>query len=101
MRLLWVRFGKPFIGYTFEDYISTVEEVAGETLEWYWNDCIFTSEPLEFRLNEALAFVGLQMSIFSNGNIQLNVLDDFKAKLQRDKWLATVQVLSVEEEEEG
>jgi predicted metalloprotease with PDZ domain len=99
MRLLWVRFGKPFIGYTLEDYISTVEEVAGETLEWYWNDCIFTSEPLEFRLNEALAFVGLQMSTFSNGNIQLNVLDDFKAKLQRDKWLATVQVLSAEEEE--
>jgi predicted metalloprotease with PDZ domain len=100
MRLLWLRFGKPFIGYTLEDYISTVEEVAGETLEWYWNDCIFTSEPLEFRLNEALAFVGLQMSTFSNGNIQLNVLDDFKAKLQRDKWLATVQVLSAEEEEE-
>jgi predicted metalloprotease with PDZ domain len=99
MRLLWVRFGKPFIGYTLEDYISTVEEVAGETLEWYWNDCIFTSEPLEFRLNESLAFVGLQMSTFSNGNIQLNVLDDFKAKLQRDKWLATVQVLSAEEEE--
>jgi predicted metalloprotease with PDZ domain len=99
MRLLWVRFGKPFVGYTLEDYISTVEEVAGETLEWYWNDCIFTSEPLEFRLNEALAFVGLQMSTFSNGNIQLNVLDDFKAKLQRDKWLATVQVLSAEEEE--
>ncbi|WAC11375.1 M61 family metallopeptidase [Dyadobacter pollutisoli] len=100
MRLLWVRFGKPFVGYTLEDYISSVEEVAGETLEWYWNDCIFTSEPLEFRLNEALAFVGLQMSTFSNGNIQLNVLDDFKAKLQRDKWLATVQVLSLEEEEE-
>ncbi|TLV00268.1 M61 family metallopeptidase [Dyadobacter luticola] len=100
MRLLWVRFGKPFIGYTLEDYIQIVEEVAGESLEWYWHDCIFTAEPLENRLNEALAFVGLQMSTFSNGNIQLNVLDDFKAKLQRDKWLSTSQVLSIEEEEE-
>jgi predicted metalloprotease with PDZ domain len=100
MRLLWLRFGKPFIGYTLEDYIQIAEEVAGESLEWYWNDCILTSEPLESRLNDALAFVGLQMSTFSNGNIQLNVLDDFKAKIQRDKWLGTVQVLTAEEEEE-
>ncbi|MCE6990535.1 M61 family metallopeptidase [Dyadobacter sp. CY323] len=100
MRLLWLRFGKPFIGYTLEDYIQIAEEVAGETLEWYWHDCIYTSEPLETRLNDALAFVGLQMSTFSNGNIQLNVLDDFKAKIQRDKWLETVQVLTAEEEEE-
>ncbi|MCE7062423.1 M61 family metallopeptidase [Dyadobacter sp. CY343] len=100
MRLLWVRFGKPFIGYAIEDYISIVEEVAGETLEWYWKECIFTNEPLENRLNEALSFVGLQMSVFSNGNIQLNVMDDFRGKLQRDKWLTTSQVLSVQEEEE-
>jgi predicted metalloprotease with PDZ domain len=103
MRLLWVRFGKPFIGYTLQDYMSIAEEVAGESLEWYWNDCILTNEPLEFRLNEALAFVGLQMSTFSNGNIQLNVLDDFKAAQQRERWLATSQDeadLQEEDEEE-
>lgn len=99
MKLLWVRFGKPFVGYTLEDYISIVEEVAGESLEWYWDECIFSAAPLEERLNEALAFVGLQMSVFSNGNVQLNVLDDFKAQVQREKWLETVQVLTVEEEE--
>jgi predicted metalloprotease with PDZ domain len=103
MRLLWVRFGKPFIGYTLQDYMSMAEEVAGESLEWYWNDCILTNEPLEFRLNEALAFVGLQMSTFSNGNIQLNILDDFKAAQQRERWLATSQDnadLQEEDEEE-
>jgi hypothetical protein len=100
MRLLWVRFGKPFVGYTLEDYISIVEEVAGGEIGWYWQECIFSAEPLENRLNEALAFVGLQMSVFSNGNVQLNIHDDFKAKLQRDKWLGTLQVLTVEEEEE-
>ena len=100
MQILWVRFGKPFIGYTVEDYQAIVEEVAGEKMDWYWKDCIFTNEPLETRLNEALSFVGLQMTIFSNGNIQLNVQDDFKAKVQRDKWLETRQVLSEEEEEE-
>ncbi|NIJ55536.1 M61 family metallopeptidase [Dyadobacter arcticus] len=102
MKLLWVRFGRPFVGYTLEDYIGIVEEVAGETLEWYWHDCIFTSEPLESRLNEALAFVGLQMSTFSNGNIQLDVLDDFKAMQQREIWLATAQSKTdLEEEDEA
>lgn len=99
MQILWQRFGKPFIGYTIQDYQDIVEEVAGEKLDWYWKDCIFTNEPLETRLNEALSFVGLQMTTFSNGNIQLNVQDDFKAKIQRDQWLETRQVLSDEEEE--
>jgi predicted metalloprotease with PDZ domain len=99
MQLLWLRFGKPFIGYTLQDYIDIAEEVAGESLEWYWQECIFGHEPLETRLNEALSFVGLQMTTFSNGNIQLNVLDDFRAKTQREKWLTSVQVLSEEEEE--
>lgn len=100
MQILWERFGKPFIGYGIGDYKNIVEEVAGEQLDWYWKECIFTNEPLETRLNDALSFVGLQMTTFSNGNIQLHVQDDFKAKIQRDKWLATNQVLSEEEEEE-
>lgn len=100
MQVLWQRYGKPFVGYTVEDYQNVVEEIADEKLDWYWKECIFTNEPLENRLNEALAFVGLQMTIFSNGNIQLNVQDDFRAKIQRDKWLETRQVLSEEEEEE-
>jgi predicted metalloprotease with PDZ domain len=100
MRLLWSRFGKPFVGYTIQDYIDIAEEVAGESLGWYWKDCIYGNIPLDERLNEALSFVGLQMTIFANGNIQLNELDDFKAGLQRDKWLATVQVNPVQSEEE-
>lgn len=92
MRLLWVRFGKPFIGYSLQDYMDIAEEVAGESLDWYWNDCIFTSEPLETRLNEALEFVGMHMSFFENGHIQLNVTEDLHAKAQRDKWLSSVQL---------
>ncbi|WP_310590444.1 hypothetical protein [Dyadobacter sp. NIV53] len=91
MRLLWLRFGKPFIGYTLEDYINIAEEVAGESLEWYWNNCIFTNDPLEIHLNEALTFVGLQMEILNNGTIQLNVLDNFGTNPEREKWLASVQ----------
>ncbi|WP_247232497.1 M61 family metallopeptidase [Telluribacter sp. SYSU D00476] len=98
MRLLWQRFGKPYVGYTLEDYKAIVEEVAEQPLDWYWQECIFTNTPLETRLNEALAFVGLQMTTFSNGNVQLNVLDDARAARQRERWLAPVYILSEEEE---
>lgn len=100
MQILWERFGRPYIGYTLEDYINIVEEVAGEKLDWYWEECIFGNHHLEARLNEMLAFVGLQMTIFSNGNIQLNVHDDAKAEVQRDIWLASVQELDEDEEDE-
>ncbi len=91
MREMWRRFGKPYIGYSLRDYQDLVEEVAGENMDWYWNDCIFTNEPLENRLNEALAFVGLKMTVFSNGNIQLNATDEPRPQLQRNRWLQTVQ----------
>jgi predicted metalloprotease with PDZ domain len=94
MRELWHRFGKPFVGYTYDDYKNVVEEVAEEPLDWYWNECILDATPLEARMNEAMAFVGLQMTTFSNGTIQLNVLDDPRASLQWERWLAPVQILS-------
>lgn len=92
MRQLWTRFGKPFVGYTYEDYKNIVEEVAGEPLDWYWCECIEGTVPLEARLNEALAFVGLQMTTFSNGTIQLNVHDETRAAQQWSRWLAPVAV---------
>ncbi|GAB2763194.1 PDZ domain-containing protein [Rhabdobacter roseus] len=99
MRGLWQRFGKPFVGYTLEDYQHIVQEIAEEPLEWYWQECILGHGPLETRLNEALAWVGLQMTTFSNGNIQLNLLDDPRAARQRERWLASVQ-LAVEKNQE-
>jgi len=93
MRLLWQRFGEPFVGYSYQDYQAVVEEVAGESLNWYWEECIAGTTPLEDRLDEALSFVGLKMTTFSNGNIQLNVLDDARAARQWERWLASVQVL--------
>lgn len=101
MRKMWTRFGKPYIGYSLRDYQDIAEEVAGESLEWYWEECILTNEPLENRLNEALAFVGLKMTIFSNGSIQLNATDELRPKLQRDRWLTTVQETAEDEADES
>ncbi len=99
MRLLWQRYGQPFIGYTLENYIEIVQEIAEEKLDWYWDECIFGNISLEHRLNEVLSFVGLQMSVFSNGNVQLNLHDDARAAIQRDLWLASLQP-DIDEDEE-
>ncbi|AEI48792.1 M61 family metallopeptidase [Runella slithyformis] len=87
MRLMWQRFGIPFVGYSFEDYQAVVEEVAGEPLEWYWKDCILSNTPLENHLNHALSWVGLQMVTFSDGTVHLQELENERAVLQRNKWL--------------
>ncbi|MEZ4900488.1 MAG: M61 family peptidase [Spirosomataceae bacterium] len=89
MRLLWVRFGIPFVGYSMQDYQSVVEEVAGQALPWYWNDCILSKTPLENHLNYALNWVGLQMTTFSDGTVQLQELENERAILQRKKWLSS------------
>lgn len=86
MRLLWERFGKPFIGYSIDDYKQIAEEVAGESLDWYWAECIEGNTPLENRLNEAFAFVGLSLVIEGNyESIQLSVLEEIS--LERQAWL--------------
>lgn len=100
MRTMWERFGKPFVGYTIVDYITIVEELANEKLDWYWSECIFGNQPLEALLNEMLAFVGLQMSVFSNGNVQLNVTDDAKGERQRNRWLTGFYDEDEEDEDE-
>ncbi len=90
MRQLWTNFGIPFAGYSLEDYRRVVEEVAGQPLDWYWEECILGNLPLDNRLNEALSWVGLQMVTFSDGTVQLQELDDNRALMQRQKWLKSV-----------
>ncbi len=89
MRLLWKRFGKPFIGYRLADYRTIAEEVAGETLDWYWQECISGNTPLEKRLNEALAFVGLEMYEEPETGIQLRIDGTPGAVRERARWLAS------------
>ena len=86
MRLMWQRFGKPFTGYALADYRAVTEEVAGESLDWYYATCIAGNAPLESLLNEYLAFVGLAMTYDENGGVLLNVLTDGNGYIQRLNW---------------
>jgi len=97
MRLMWERFGKPFIGYSLEDYRAVTEEVAGEPLDWYYNRCIFGNEPLEELLNEYLSFIGLQIEyntsdLGSVPSLLLQQVDDETALQQRLRWLTNSSV---------
>ncbi len=81
MQRMWQQFGKPFIGYTLDDYRAVTESVAGESLAWYYDLCIFGNQPLQTTLNEYLAWVGLQVvqeepTAEQPGGIRLLELDD-------------------------
>lgn len=91
MRLMWERFGKPYIGYTLADYRTITELVADESLDWYYDLCIFGNQPLDAKLNEYLAWVGLSMGYEEPtsdqpGGIRLIELDDVNGYQQRARW---------------
>ncbi len=91
MRTMWERFGQPFVGYTLDDYRAVTEAVAGEPLNWYYDLCIFGNQPLETKLNEYLAWVGLQIvyeepAADQPGGIRLLELDDSGGRQQRARW---------------
>ncbi|MCK8491354.1 M61 family peptidase [Spirosoma sp. RP8] len=91
MRMMWQQFGKPFVGYTLDDYRTITETVVGESLDWYYDLCIFGNQPLETKLNEYLAWVGLTVLYEEStpdtvGGIRLLELNDATARQQRDRW---------------
>lgn len=99
MRLMWERFGKPFVGYTLDDYRAITELVAGESLDWYYDLCIFGNQPLEAKLNEYLAWVGLfvgyeEPTADHPGGIRLLELGDVHGHEQRARWFNGLMVQS-------
>jgi len=58
MRRLWLEFGQPGLGYTEEDYIRLVNEVAGRDMQTYFDKFVYGTAPLEEPLNKALELVG-------------------------------------------
>lgn len=61
MRLLWERFGKKQIGYSLEDYIDLVNEVAGKDLKSYFDFCIFGANDLAAYLDKMLKVIGCEL----------------------------------------
>ncbi len=61
MLLLWERFGKTQMGYSLEDYMNLVSEVAGKDMKNYFDECIFGTIDLAERLNLALQAIGCEL----------------------------------------
>lgn len=71
MKLMWEQFGKPFKGYTMEDYQLVCEEVANEKLDWYFDVCIKGNESLFDLLNRYLQLLDLEVIRNEEGIISL------------------------------
>jgi predicted metalloprotease with PDZ domain len=78
LQLLWQRFGKskngtPLVGYSLEDYKAICEDIAQESLDWYFEKCIFGKSSLLEMLNDYIQLIDLQVVRGENGLVKLNV----------------------------
>ncbi|QHL87722.1 M61 family peptidase [Nibribacter ruber] len=63
MRRMWQDFGQTGIGYTEEDYQKLAEQVAGASLQTYFQEMVFGTVPFEKWLAPLLAYVGCQLQV--------------------------------------
>ncbi len=61
MKTLYNDFGKKKIGYTDHDYISIVENIAGQPMADFFLDYVYGTENDEQLLSEVLSYVGCQL----------------------------------------
>jgi predicted metalloprotease with PDZ domain len=77
---MWLHFGQKEKGYTLTDYRQTVEAVAGQELNEYFEECIQGTGSLEKRLKQALHYVGCKLQVKPNeqnpGNIIVQLAVD-------------------------
>jgi predicted metalloprotease with PDZ domain len=89
MKLLWDKFGKLKIGYTFADYRQIAEQVFGESLNNYFEKYISGTEPLEVTLSQELAKFGLTMVWINENSISIEELpnQNLAQKVNLEKYL--------------
>jgi predicted metalloprotease with PDZ domain len=66
MRRLYEDFGKTSVGYTDDDYVRIVTEVAGRKMQVYFDKFINGTAPLQEPLDKALHTVGCQLMVHEN-----------------------------------
>lgn len=73
MKLMWKRYGKPFVGYTYQDYKMCCEEVIGYDLTLYFEECIAGTKSLWEAVNTVLLPIGLQLDKTEDGKVVLEI----------------------------
>ncbi|TGE14818.1 M61 family metallopeptidase [Hymenobacter elongatus] len=69
MRRLYQEFGQTGLGYTEDDYIRIVAEVAGRDMKTYFDKFVYGTAPLEEPLDKALSFVGCTLRVEQNVSV--------------------------------
>ncbi|SNS02594.1 M61 family metallopeptidase [Hymenobacter mucosus] len=88
MRRLWEDFGKTGVGYTEDDYIRIVQEVAGRDMQAYFDKFIYGTAALEDPLNRVLGFVGCRLRIEENASTSEGMYG-FRAAVRNERTLVT------------
>ena len=70
MRLMWEKYGRECLGYTFEDYQSAAEQVFGESLDEYFNNYINGLEPFENALTPLIEACGLEFKLVESSKAE-------------------------------
>ncbi len=68
MRRLYAEFGQTGIGYTEDDYVRIVNEVAGRNMQAYFDKFIYGTAPLQEPLDRVLHTVGCQLLVGENAS---------------------------------
>lgn len=71
MRLMWERFGKPYVGYSLDDYKTIVEEVTGKKMNHYFKKMIAGSESILEETAAAMLYLDLKVNLSNDGTITL------------------------------
>ncbi|WP_421976744.1 M61 family metallopeptidase [Roseivirga seohaensis] len=63
MRLMWQKFGKNQAGYIYQDYQNVCEEVYGDSLQYYFENYVSGTSPLEKELKVLFPQFGLSFNL--------------------------------------
>ncbi|GGF05938.1 M61 family metallopeptidase [Hymenobacter cavernae] len=84
MRRLWQEFGQAGVGYTEQDYMRIVSEVAGQPMQRYFDQFVYGTASLEEPLNKILGFVGCRLAIRENASASEGIFG-FRATVKSER----------------
>lgn len=85
---MWSKYGDTKNGYSSNDILNLINEVAGELLDDMFNDLIYRTTPIEICLKELLPYIGCELT----ENITDNLFEyqfGFKGIQEKDRFIIT------------
>ncbi|MFT6879271.1 MAG: putative metalloprotease with PDZ domain [Arcticibacterium sp.] len=74
LKMLWINYGKPYVGYSYHDYQKICFDITGKKLSKYFDTVIAGNSSLKKETDLALANLGFKMREDAKGFIRLENL---------------------------